>query len=326
MNFHPASRLSRRHLSPRPVAVLALALPLVLSLTACTNEGVLAPRGPVAAANRMIMFNSLVIMLAIVVPTIIAALAFAWWFRAGNGRAHYDPDFVYSGRVEAIVWGIPLLTIVFLSGLIWIGSHELDPYRRLEPDGQQPLEVQVVSLDWKWLFIYPDQGVATLNQLVVPVGRPVHFTLTSASVMNTFFVPQLGSQIYTMNGMATQLSLQADEPGTYRGQSSHFSGDGFAKMVFPVRAVAPEEFTRWATQARGAGQKLDRAAYANLARQSEGDPPVTFGAVEPGLFDAIVRRQIPPAEGPREARGGDSEVRPEGAKNPQDNGNREGAR
>src|SRR4051812_2326242 len=159
-------------------------------------------------------------MLAIVIPTILATLAFAWWFRESNSRARYLPDWAYSGRIELVVWAIPTLVILFLGGVTWIGSYDLDPARPLSSH-VKPLEVQVVSLDWKWLFIYPEQGVAAVNELVVPAGRPVHFSLTSASVMNAFFVPQLGSMIYAMNGMTTQLHLQADRPGDFYGRSSH---------------------------------------------------------------------------------------------------------
>jgi cytochrome o ubiquinol oxidase subunit 2 len=150
-------------------------------------------------------------MLAIVVPTIAATFAFAWWFRASNARARYLPDWVFSGRIELIVWSIPLLVIMLLGGVAGIGSHDLDPAKPLTSD-TPPFEVQVVSLDWKWLFIYPSHGVASVNQLVIPAATPIHFSLTSASVMNVFFVPQLGSMIYTMNGMTTQLNLQADSP------------------------------------------------------------------------------------------------------------------
>ena len=201
----------------------------------------------------MILIDSLAIMLAIVVPTIVATLAFAWWFRASNTRARYLPDWDYSGRIELIVWSIPLLVIMLLGGVAWIGSHDLDPAKPLASN-TPPLEVQVVSLDWKWLFIYPDQGVASVNQLVVPVGVPLHFSLTSASVMNAFFIPQLGSMIYTMNGMTTQLNLQADAPGTFRGLSSHFSGDGFSDMHFEVLAVPAERFNAWIEATRSRAQ------------------------------------------------------------------------
>src|SRR6266850_772316 len=195
-------------------------------LTAC-QPAVLDPQGSIGIAEKTILIDSLAIMLAIVVPTIAATLGFAWWFRASNRRATYLPDWAYSGRIELVVWAIPLLVIILLGGVAWIGSHELDPAKPLASN-TPPLEIQGVSLDWKWLFIYPDQRVASVNQLVVPAGVPLHFSLTSASVMNAFFIPRLGSMIYTMNGMTTQLNLQADAPSTFRGQSSHFSGDGFS--------------------------------------------------------------------------------------------------
>lgn len=273
-----------------------------LLLAGCEG-GVLDPQGPVGRAERTILFNSLAIMLAIVVPTIVASLAFAWWFRAGNPRARFRPGFVYSGRIELIVWSIPTLVIVFLGGVIWIGSHQLDPATPLGGK-QPPLEVQVVSLDWKWLFVYPDQGVAAVNELVLPAGRPVHFSLTSASVMTAFFVPQLGSMIYTMNGMRTQLNLQADRPGTYFGQASHFSGDGFPGMTFAVKAVPDDAFESWIAAARAQGPALDRSAYEALARPSSDVPPMTFRQVEPGLFDAIVSQDVPPAPGPAVGQGG----------------------
>src|SRR5208337_511809 len=223
-------------------------------------EGVLDPQGPVGAADKAILVDSVAIMLAIVVPTIVAILAFAWWFRASNTRATYRPDFTYSGRIELVVWSIPILVIMLVGGVIWIGSRDLDPAQPLASD-TEPLEIQAVSLDWKWLFIYPKQNIATVNQLVVPAGVPIHFSLTSASVMNAFFIPQLGSMIYTMNGMRTQLNLRADAPGAYLGQSSHFSGDGFPGMHFDVQAVPAERFDAWIAAARGTGPTLDDESY-----------------------------------------------------------------
>lgn len=277
---------------------------LGLPLAACSG-GVLDPQGVVGAADRQIMLNALAIMLAIVVPTILSALAFAWWFRESNARAGRLPHWVYSGRIELLVWSIPLLTILFLSGVIWIGSHRLDPYRPIASQ-VQPLEVQVVSLDWKWLFIYPHEGIAAVNELVVPAGVPVHFSLTSASVMNAFFVPQLGSMVATMNGMVTQLHLQADRAGDYYGESTQFSGDGFSDMNFVVHAVPADRFPQWVTTARLAGTVLDRAGYEALAQQSSNVPPFTYRAVAPGLFDAVATQAIPPASGPQQGRGGPS--------------------
>jgi cytochrome o ubiquinol oxidase subunit II len=275
-----------------------------LALAGCARTPtILAPAGPIAEGNRAILLNSLAVMLAIVVPTMIATVAFAWWFRAGNARAKYRPDFVYSGRIELIVWSIPILTIMFLGGLIWVGSHRLDP-RRPIASAAPPLEVQVVALDWKWLFIYPAQGIASVNRLVVPAGVPVHFRLTSASVMNTFFVPQLGSQIYAMNGMESQLNLRADRSGRYRGMSAHYSGDGFADMNFEAIAVPPARFGQWAAAMRGQGPVLDLAGYRALARQSAKVAPYGYRAVDPRLFGAVVRQVVPPAAGPQEGRGG----------------------
>jgi cytochrome o ubiquinol oxidase subunit 2 len=279
---------------------MAAALLVPLAVSGCSG-GVLDPQGPIGGANAKILLNALGIMLVIVVPTIIAILAFAWWFRASNTRARYRPDFVYSGGIEIVVWGIPTLTIMFLGGLIWIGSHELDPFRPIaSPD--KPVEVQVVSLDWKWLFIYPNEGVASVNELVVPAGPPVHFSLTSASVMNMFFVPQLGSMIATMPGMVTQLHLAADKPGDFRGLSTQYSGGGFSDMNFVLRAVPQDAFTQWVATARQTGSALDRAGYTALAEQSQNVRPVTYRSVEPNLFNAVVNQEIPPAPGPKVGR------------------------
>ena len=247
---------------------------------------VLSPAGPIDEAERLILLDALTIMLAIVVPTLLAILAFAWWFRASNTRARYLPTWAYSGRIELIVWSIPALVVFFLGGVAWISSHELDPARPLDSSAK-PLEVQVVSLDWKWLFIYPDEGVASVNYLAIPVGTPVSFELTSSGVMNSFFVPQLGSQIYTMAGMVTRLYLQADQPGSYRGMSAQFSGDGFADMYFNVEAVAPGKFSEWVDAARNVGVGLNVTTYAELAKPSAAVAPFTYRSVAPGLFDSI---------------------------------------
>src|SRR5215204_4116986 len=263
-----AHRRSGSTLAERCAALIA-----PLALTAC-EPGVLDPQGIVGIAEKTILVDSLAIMLAIVVPTIVATLGFAWWFRASNTRAVYLPNFAYSGRIELIVWSIPLLTVILLGGVAWIGSHQLDPAKPLASN-TPALEIQAVSLDWKWLFIYPDQRIASVNQLVVPAGVPIHFSLTSGSVMNAFFIPQLGSMIYTMNGMRTQLNLRADAAGTFRGLSSHYSGDGFSDMHFEVQAVPPERFDEWIEATRKAGPTLDAESYAALARQSMKTSPFT---------------------------------------------------
>jgi cytochrome o ubiquinol oxidase subunit II len=283
--------LRRRVMAQRYVAVIA-AIPL-----AGCQPAILNPAGIVGIAEKTILIDSLAIMLAIVLPTIAATLGFAWWYRASNTRAKYLPVFAYSGRLELIVWAIPLLVITLLGGVAWIGSHDLDPADPL-PSKTPPLEVQVVSLDWKWLFIYPDHQVASVNQLVIPAGVPVHFALTSASVMNAFFIPRLGSMIYTMNGMTTQLYLQADAPGTFAGLSSHFSGDGFAGMHFEVRALPADQFTAWIDSTRKTGPSLTADSYTTLTRQTMDVPPSTYQVADPGLFKAIVTQKLPPGPGP----------------------------
>src|SRR3569833_490608 len=204
---------------------LVLALPL-LALTAC-ERSILNGEGPVGRDDAAILLDATLIMLAIVIPTILLALWMAWHYRASNTKAEYLPYWSFSGRIEAVVWSIPILTIMFIGGVIWIGSYKLDPFKPL-PSKKPALEVQVVSLDWKWLFIYPREGIATVKQQEVPAGTPVHFSITSASVFNVFFVPRMGSMIYAMPGMVSQLNLQADQTGILFGQSAHFSGDGFS--------------------------------------------------------------------------------------------------
>jgi cytochrome o ubiquinol oxidase subunit 2 len=245
----------------RPAGAIALLGVGVLALITGCAGGVTDPKGPIGAGDRHL------------------------------------PDWEFSGSIEIVVWAIPLLTILLLGGVAWIGSHDFDPYKPIEGKGK-PLEVQVVSLDWKWLFIYPEQGVASVNELAVPAGRPLHFTLTSSSVMNAFFVPQLGSMIYTMNGMATQLWLRADEPGEYLGLSSHYSGEGFSDMHFAVKAMAADQFDAWVQKARSNASKLDKTSYTALALQSIRNPVAMYGGVDAGVFERVVRGELSPGPGP----------------------------
>jgi cytochrome o ubiquinol oxidase subunit 2 len=265
---------------------MASALMALPFLAGCSG-GVVEPQGPIASAQRLLLINSTAIMLVVVIPVIVATLAFAWWYRSSNPRASRATDESYEERIEFVIWSIPALTVILLGGVIWIGSHQLDP-RAPIPGQSDPLRVDVVALDWKWLFIYPDQGVAAVNELVIPAGTPVEFRLTSATVMNSFFVPQLGSQIYTMGGMTTHLNLLADNPGEYPGFSANFSGDGFSWMRFVVRSMPAGDFNAWLEQARGAGPALDNAAYGELAKPSKAVPPTTYRSVEPKLFERIL--------------------------------------
>jgi cytochrome o ubiquinol oxidase subunit 2 len=259
---------------------------------------ILDPQGPIAAADKTILIDSLAIMLAIVVPTIVAIFAFAFWFRASNTRAFYWPDWEYSGRIEMVVWSIPALTVILLGGVAWIGSHQLDPATPVEGTGS-PVRIQAVSLDWKWLFIYPDQGIATVNALTVPAGAPLHFELTSGSVMTAFFIPQLGSMIYTMNHMVTRLKLRADNEGTYQGLAAHFSGDGFPEMLFDVHVVSQVAFPDWVASTARSDRVMNADSYWKLAQQSLVPDKPTFRLDDPRLFDAIATQKIPPAPGPQ---------------------------
>jgi cytochrome o ubiquinol oxidase subunit II len=257
---------------------------------------ILDPQGPIGAADTSILIDSVAIMLAIVLPTIVAIFAFAFWFRASNTKARYLPNWEYSGRIELVVWSVPTLTIILLGGVAWIGAHQLDPAKAVEGSAK-PLTIQAVSLDWKWLFIYPDQQVATINTLTVPAGVPLRFELTSSSVMNVFFIPQFGSMIYTMNGMATQLNLRADKPGTFQGLSAHFSGDGFSDMHFDVHVVPSEQFSKWTQDASHAEKSLDERSYSEIAKPSMKSQPAIYRLADQQLFNSIVSQKLPPSPG-----------------------------
>jgi cytochrome o ubiquinol oxidase subunit 2 len=268
----------------KPVAVAAIA-----TIVGGCAPALLDPAGPVAAGERTLLINSVAIMLGIVVPVIVATIVFAWWFRASNARARHRPDWSYSGKLELLVWSVPLLVIIFLGGMGWIASHRLDPSRPIAAR-QRPLTVQVIALDWKWLFIYPEQGIASVNRMVIPVGTPVTFRITSATVMNSFFVPRLGSQIYAMAGMEAKLNLMADRPGRFRGLSAHYSGEGFSDMAFAVDAVPAGAFAGWVAKAKGQGPALDGRAYLALAQHKAAARPFTYRSVPAGFFAAAVRQ------------------------------------
>jgi cytochrome o ubiquinol oxidase subunit II len=298
--MHRAKRLWTRARCARVGFLRTIGLVFLCGSLAACHEGVLDPQGPIGEAERVILYDATTIMLAVVIPVILLTLALAWWFRAGNRRATYRPTWEYAGRLELIIWAIPALVILFLGGIAWIGSHDLDPPKPLK--ARTPaLEVEVVSLDWRWLFIYPTEHIATVNYLVVPAGVPVHFRLTSTSVMNSFFIPQLGSQIYTMSGMTTQLYLQADKPGSYAGISAQFSGPGFSDMRFTLRAESGEDFATWVAKTRESGEVLDGASFAELARPTRAVGESTYGSVRDDPFDTVAHGQLATRWSPKEA-------------------------
>lgn len=260
------------------------------SLSGCT-EGILVTHGPIGESEKTLLLEALITMLLVVVPVICLALYYFWWFRSTNKKAVYLPDWEYSGRIEFSIWMVPLLVVLFLSAIAWTGAHDLDPYQPIESK-QKPINVQVVSMDWKWLFIYPDLGVASVNELAVPVGVPVNFKLTSATVMNSFFIPGVGGQIYTMAGMQTSLSLQVDDVGTYEGMSAQFSGDGFSDMHFPVLATDEAGFAAWVAKVKQGGGSLDQGEYMQLASTHKTSNIEHFSSVDNAIFDYAMQRSV----------------------------------
>jgi len=248
-----------------------------------SHFALLDPKGPIGAEELNIILLATGLMLIVVLPVIGMTFAFAWRYRASNKKAEYKPDWEHSNAIEAVVWIVPCLIIVALGLVTWTSTHKLDPYRPIASD-KAAIEVEVVSLDWKWLFIYPDLKIASVNELAFPAGTPVHFRMTSGSVMNSLFVPQLGTMVYTMAGMQTQLSLLADQAGTYEGMSSQFSGDGFTDMKFLARSMSEDDFQSWIEHARGSGAVLSSAVYHELEKPSEKVPVAYYGDIDPMVF------------------------------------------
>lgn len=268
-------------------------IPLMM-LPACKAE-VLMPTGDIAAQQRDLLVWATLIMLIIIVPVLVLVGLFAWRYRARNRAATYAPDWSHSTKLELVIWAIPALIIIALGAITWVGTHHLDPYRPIQRisadrplEDQTPLVVETVSLDWKWLFIYPEQGVATVNELVVPVDRPIEFRLTSSSVMNAFYIPSMAGMIYSMPGMETTLHGIFNAEGSFQGMSSHYSGAGFSGMRFKAHAVTDEAFEDWAARTREAEGNLDREEYLALAQPSENVPPMQYGSVDPRLFSRVV--------------------------------------
>ena len=276
-------------------------LPLLLLLAGC-NTVVLNPAGDVARQQGDLIVVATVLMLIVIVPVIALTLFFAWRYRASNKQATYATDWDHSVQLELVIWAVPLLIIIALGAITWISTHTLDPYRKLDrigkdrpvPEGVQPLTVQVVALDWKWLFIYPEQGIAAVNEMAAPVDRPIRFVLTSSTVMNAFYVPELAGMIYTMPGMQTELNAVINKPGEFEGFSSNYSGAGFSHMRFAFHASDAAGFEAWVAKVRGAGATLDRPGYLALEKPSEKEPVHHYASVDAGLYDAILNRCVDP--------------------------------
>jgi len=265
--------------------LLALA---TLSGCGVIDGPVLDPKGPIALAERDLLYTAAALMLIVIIPVYVMAFWFAWHYRAANKQASYRPDWAYSARIDALVWAVPALIVIGVGSLVWIWTHRLDPYKPLP--GGEALQVQVVAQDWKFLFIYPDQNIASVNELVFPSDRPVRLALTSDTVMNSFYVPALAGQIYMMAGMETRLNLSAHEPGQFTGRNTQYSGSGFSDQNFQVRAVSPAEFEAWVARAKEAPRPLDDAAYQALAQPSSKVPVGYYSEVAPQLFATIIAK------------------------------------
>lgn len=275
---------------------------LLLALLSGCNTVVMNPTGDIAKQQAELITVSVLLMLIIVVPVMLLTVLFAWRYRK-NANAKYEPDWDHSTKLELVIWGAPLLIIIVLGLITWVSTHKLDPYRPLDridenrpiPASTKPLEVQVVALDWKWLFIYPEQGIASVNELVTPIDTPIRFKITASTVMNTFYVPTLAGMIYAMPGMETTLNAVLNKPGDYKGLSANFSGEGFSHMHFAYKGVSSGEFDAWVRKMKTEPEQLNRAGYLTLEKPSVREPVRHYGNVETALFNRILNRCV--AEG-----------------------------
>ncbi|MGY8835650.1 MAG: ubiquinol oxidase subunit II [Enterobacterales bacterium] len=263
----------------------------VLALSGCKG-GILDPKGQIGIDEKNLIIIATVLMLLVVVPVIVMTLYFAWKYRDTQTHEIYAPKWAHSNKIEAAVWAVPVVIVIILGVITWVSTQELDPYKPIEGKGKH-LTVEVVSLNWKWLFIYPEQGIATVNELVFPANVPVEYKITSESTMNSFFIPQLGSQIYSMAGMETKLHLIANEPGTFKGFSANYSGAGFTGMKFNAIATpTQEDFDKWVSNIKTNANNLTHANYVELAKASENNPVAYYGKVDDGLFHTIVMKYM----------------------------------
>lgn len=287
---------------PFPKVVRIVTLIAAVAFLAGCDMVVMAPSGDIAVQQRDLIVWATVLMLLVIVPVIILTLLFAWRYRSSNQDAAYSPDWDHSTVLELVIWAVPLLIIIALGAMTWVSTHKLDPYRPLDridagqpvPEGMEPLVIEVVSLDWKWLFFYPEQGVASVNELAAPVDRPIRFKITSSATMNSFFIPALAGQIYAMAGMETKLHAVINETGVYRGFSANYSGAGFSDMHFKFHGLDEQGFQAWIERVREQGGTLSGEAYRQLEQPSQNVPVTYYAEVMPGLYEKILNRCLEP--------------------------------
>jgi len=276
---------------------------LALLLAGC-KAVVLDPSGDVAIQQRDALLDSVWLMLLVIVPVMTLTVLFAWHYRKSNTSARYEPEWDHSTQLELVIWGAPLLIIIALGAITWTGTHLLDPYRPIDriaedrplPADAKSIEIDVVALDWKWLFIYPQYGIATLNQVSAPTDKQIQFRITSSSVMNAFYIPAMAGMIYAMPGMETQLHAAMMQTGTYRGFSANYSGEGFPGMHFPYTSLSAADFDKWVAKVKADGGALDRNTYLELERPSENLPPRTWATVDATLFRLALNQCVEPGK------------------------------
>jgi len=270
---------------------MALAFGLVLLCGGCgvLTSPDLDPSGPITLAERQLLFDAVSIMMIVIVPVFIMAALFTWRYRGTNRKARYTPNLAYYWPIEILIWGVPAAIIVWLGFHLWGGTHRLDPYNAIDK-GVEPLQIEAVAQDWKWLFIYPEQRIAVVNELVFPADTPLAIRITSDTVMNSFVIPALGGQIYAMAGMQTRLHLLADKPGRFIGRNIQYSGRGFADQQFDAIATTNEEFETWVAKVKASPSALDAETYGELAKPSTKVPVTYYSDVEPNLFDSIIAK------------------------------------
>lgn len=286
---------------PRKVSNALFLAALSALLSGC-NWVVMSPSGDIAAQQADLIIWATVLMLIIVVPVIALTFLFAWRYRESNQDATYKPDWDHSTHLELVIWAAPLAIIIALGAMTWVSTHQLDPYRPLSridegkpiPEGVNPLEVEVVAMDWKWLFFYPEYDIAVVNELAAPLDRPIKFKITATTMMNSFYIPALAGQIYAMGGMETKLHAVINEPGVFDGFSANYSGAGFNGMRFKFHGMTEENFGQWLTKVKAEGAALTQTVYKNLERPSEYEPVHYFNQVKPGLYEAILNRCVDP--------------------------------
>lgn len=264
-----------------------LALFSMLLLSGCEGVPLLDPKGQVGMDERNLIITATLLMLIVVIPVIFMTIIFAWKYRASNTKATYTPDWSHSTKIEIAVWGIPLALLIVLGYITYVSTHALDPYRPIDSD-VKPVTIEVIAMDWKWVFIYPEQGIATVNKIVFPANTPVNFKITSDSVMNSFFIPGLGGQVYAMAGMLTKLHLIANENHEFNGISANYSGAGFTGMKFKAISTSQAGFDAWVADVKNSPKKLETAEYAALLKPSERNPVELYSKVTPNLFQIVI--------------------------------------